>query len=123
MVSNSGIFSGPDIHYIYAKSPFAIKGTFDGNFNLIEGQKVRIIGKTCNDFGMMLFEYSDPYEAESIYHFKPPTNISFGDQPLLADELAIEYVEIKKSKLHMDGVFAIKDIPMVRILYQCTINK
>ena len=48
-----------------------------------------------------------------VYHYKPPSNASFGDQPQIPDELATEYLEVKRSDLHVEGLFAVKDIPKV----------
>ena len=113
IMSDTGLFSGPNIYYTYTNTSFAIKGTFDENSNLIEGQKIKIVNTSCNGFGMMELKYSKPYDQDVFYHYKPPTNVSFGDQPQVPDEIAIEYLEVKRSDLHMDGLFAITDIPMV----------
>ena len=113
IMSDTGLFSGPNIYYTYTNTSFAIKGTFDENSNLIEGQKIKIVNTSCNGVGMMELNFSKPYEQDVFYHYKPPTNVSFGDQPQVPDELAIEYIEVKRSDIHMDGLFAITDIPMV----------
>ena len=120
---NTGSFSGPNIYYTYANTSFAIKGTFDENSNLIEGQKVMIENNSCGRFGMMEADFTKPYKQENVfYHYKPPTNSSFGDQPQVPDELAIEYLEVKHSDHHMDGLFAIKDIPLVNLIKTISLN-
>ena len=49
---------------------------------------------------MMNFKFSEPIEPSVFYHYKPPTANSFGDQPNIPDEVAIEYVEIQPSLVH-----------------------
>ena len=75
---------------------------------------MKIVGKSCDDqAGLMKLKYANFNNGNVIYHYKPPTNTSFGDQPHVPDELALEYVECKKSKIHMEGIFAKKNIPQV----------
>ena len=118
LVSDTGSFSGNNISYIYHKSKYAITGRFDNKSNLLEGQREKILGQECNSLGLMTFEYSKPMEDGISYHYNPPNETSFGDQPLVADEVALEYVEVKPSKVHGNGVFAAKNIEKDTIVLQ-----
>ena len=97
IVSENGSFSGNNIAYIYKNADFALKGKFDENANLIEGQKVRIEKEECNEFGLKKLFYSEPVEPSVFYHYNPPNNMSFGDQPHVPDEVAVEYYEVMDS--------------------------
>ena len=97
IISRHGSFSGNDIAYIYQNGNFAIKGSFDENSNLIKGQKVFIKKQECNDYGLKELSYSEPVEPYINYHYQPPRNTSFGDQPNIPDEVATEYMIIKNS--------------------------
>ena len=97
IISGHGSFSGNDMAYIYQNGNFAIKGSFDENSNLIKGQKVLIQKQECNDYGLKELSYSEPVEPHIIYHYHPPQNTSFGDQPNIPDEVATEYMIIKFS--------------------------
>ena len=90
-----GSFSENNISYIYHKSKYAITGRFNNKSNLLEGQREKILRQECNSLGLMTFEYSKPMEDGISYHYNPPNETSFGDQPLVADEVALEYVEVK----------------------------
>ena len=96
LVSEHGKFSGP-LSYIYQNANFALTGNFDGNSNLIEGQKVRIKKQACTKLGLKIFVYSEPIQPSIRYHYKPPNSTSFGDQPNIPDEIAVEYLIIKDS--------------------------
>ena len=113
IISKTGSFSGPNIQYTYPNTSFAIDGSFNENSNLIKGQKVQIMGIACTSLGMMELQYSFAEQDVVVYHYKPPSNASFGDQPQIPDELATEYLEVKRSDLHVEGLFAVKDIPKV----------
>ena len=97
IVSEHGSFSGNDLAYIYQNGNFAISGSFDENSNLIKGQKVFIQNQECNNYGMKELFYSEPVEPFITYHYHPPRNTSFGDQPNIPDEVATEYIKIKNS--------------------------
>ena len=97
IVSEHGSFSGNDITYIYQNANFALKGSFDGNCNLINGQKVLIQKQECNNYGLKKLFYSEPIEPYITYHYNPPRNTSFGDQPNVSDEVATEYLIIRDS--------------------------
>ena len=97
IVSDHGEFSGNNLAYIYQNGNFAIKGSFDENSNLIKGHKVYIEKQECNNYGLKELFYSAPVEPNITYHYDPPTNTSFGDQPNIPDEVATEYMIIKKS--------------------------
>ena len=43
-----------------------------------------------------MLKFSKPVESKVFYHYKPGSNDAFGDQPHVIDELATEYVEIRK---------------------------
>ena len=114
IVSQTGTFSNSNLTYTYAQSEFAINGLFDDKSNLIEGKKFRITSKTCDtESGMLKLNFSNLSNSEHIYNYCPPTKASFGDQPNVVDELAEEYVHCKDSKVHMDGIFAKRNIPKV----------
>ena len=97
IISENGSFSGKNIAYIYKNADFALKGKFDENANLIEGQKVRIEKEECNELGLKTLFYSAPIEPSVFYHYNPPNITSFGDQPHVPDEVAVEYYEVKDS--------------------------
>ena len=40
-------------------------------------------------------QFGTPEHPEIFYHYKPPNEKEFGDQPLVSDELAVEYLEVK----------------------------
>ena len=97
IISEHGSFSGNDLAYIYQNGNFAIKGSFDKNTNLIKGQKVMIQKQECNNYGLKKLFYSEPVQPFITYHYHPPKNTSFGDQPNIPDEVATEYIIIKNS--------------------------
>ena len=97
IVSEHGSFSGNDLAYIYQNGNFAIRGSFDENSNLIKGQKVFIQKQECNNYGLKKLFYSEPVEPSVTYHYHPPRNTSFGDQPNVPDEVATEYLIIRDS--------------------------
>ena len=72
-------------------------GYFDEYSNLIEGQKVLIRKQQCTRFGLRKFEYYEPLQSAIVYHYKPPNVTTFGDQPNIPDEIAVEYLTIKDS--------------------------
>ena len=45
---------------------------------------------------MKILDFHEPFGP--IYHYEPPTNETFGDQPHLRDPLDKKYVTIKTSK-------------------------
>ena len=96
LVSEHGKFSGY-LSYIYKNTNFALMGYFDEYSNLIEGQKVLIKKQQCTKFGLRKFEYYEPLQSAIVYHYKPPNVTSFGDQPNIPDEIAVEYLTIKDS--------------------------
>ena len=114
IVSQTGTFSNSNLTYTYAQSEFAINGLFDDKSNMIKGKKFRITSKTCDTkSGMMKLNFSKLPNSEHVYHYRPPTKASFGDQPNVVDELAEEYVKCKDSHVHMEGIFAKRNIPKV----------
>ena len=61
---------------------------------------------------MPKIQFAKPENPEIFYHYKPPTNESFGDQPLVNDEIGEEYLEIKNIDGYKgEGLFAKVDIP------------
>ena len=95
MYSESKKFSGQNIAYMYHKNNFAILGEFDDSSLLINGQKVAYEANSCDSNGMLGLKFAKPVNPEVVYHYKPPTYTSFGDQPLTPDELATEWIEVK----------------------------
>ena len=110
IMSEHGLFSGNDLAYIYQNANFAIKGSFDGNSNLINGQKVLIEKQVCNNYGMKILLYSKPIEPFTSYHYNPPKRLSFGDQPNVPDELAAEYLVLRDSPNALVGIHNIHGI-------------
>ena len=104
IISEHGSFSGNDLAYIYQNANFAIKGSFDGNSNLINGQKVLIEKQVCNNYGMKILFYSKPIEPFTSYHYNPPKKLSFGDQPNVPDEVAAEYLVMRDSPDALVGI-------------------
>ena len=88
-------YPGNNNAYIYKSSTFAIKGSFDQHGLLIKGQKVPYLMKGCDENGLAKLEFKEPKEPKTFYHYKPPNEKEFGDQPLVSDELAVEYFKVK----------------------------
>lgn len=60
----------------------------------------------------MVLEFSNPIGP--FFHYEPPTNETFGDQPHLKDPLDKKYMLVAKSNISPnagEGAFAIRDIP------------
>ena len=110
LYSPDGMYPGDNIAYIYAKAPFAILGPHDQNGLLIKGQKVDYNLNGCTQHGILKIQFSDPQD-DVFYHYDPPKADSFGDQPLIPDEVGTEYVEVKTvDDFKGDGTYALKDI-------------
>ena len=115
---NSG-FPTENAAYIYYGGNFAIYGSFDENKQLIKGSKVRHKLEGCDDNLMPEIQFSTPAHPEISYHYKPPNNQSFGDQPLVNDEIGEEYLEIKNIDGYKgEGLFAKVDIPPNTLIAQ-----
>ena len=71
-------------------------GSFNENGILIEGQKVKYQIEGCNKYGLPKLKFSEPVEPKVFYHYMPGKKDAFGDQPHVIDEVAAEYVEIRK---------------------------
>jgi hypothetical protein len=83
------------VAYIYTDNRTAVVGEFDSFGLLIKGQKVRVKSSTCDDNGMLVTQFTTPIQLEAFYTYKPPTKEEFGGQPLIPDEVAIDFVEVK----------------------------
>ena len=75
---------------------FATLGAFDGNALLISGQKVNYHISGCNVNGLPRLEFSEPVKPDIHYHYLPGKKDNFGDQPIIIDEIAEEYIEVRK---------------------------
>ena len=95
LYSPDGKYPGNSNAYIYKSSTFAIRGSFDQYGLLIKGQKVPYFMNGCDENGLAKLEFQEPKEPNVFYHYKPPNEKEFGDQPLVSDELAVEYLEVK----------------------------
>ena len=95
LYSPDGKYPGNSNAYIYKSSTFAIRGSFDQYGLLIKGKKVPYFMKGCDENGLAKLEFQEPKEPDVFYHYKPPNEKEFGDQPLVSDELAVEYLEVK----------------------------
>lgn len=49
----------------------------------IAGRESQVIGERCNESGIKILKFSEP--AGPVFHYEPPSNDSFGDQPLLGN--------------------------------------
>ena len=96
LYSPDGKYPGKNIAYIYKSSTFAIKGSFDQYGLLVKGQKFPYFMTGCDENGLAKLEFQEPIEPEVFYNYKAPTEKEFGDQPLVPDELAVEYFEVKQ---------------------------
>ena len=115
---NSG-FPSEKAAYFYYGGNFAIYGSFDENKQLVKGSKVRHKLEGCNDNLMPNIQFGTPEHPEIFYHYKPPTNQSFGDQPLVNDEIGEEYLEIRSIDGYKgEGLFAKVDIPQNTMIAQ-----
>jgi hypothetical protein len=86
-------------YFIYPCGKMALKGSFDANGNLIQGQKVRVTSTGIRKNGMLELTFSQDLVDPAVkYHYKPPGFDSFGDQPTVPDEIAMEYVEVIDTK-------------------------
>jgi hypothetical protein len=83
------------VAYIFTDNRTAVLGEFDRFGLLIKGQKVSLKSSTCDDNGMLVTQFTSPIDPETVYTYKPPTKEEFGDQPLVPDELAIDFVDVK----------------------------
>ena len=78
----------------------------------IKGKEADITGEICNEHGIKILKFSQP--RGPIFHYEPPTNETFGDQPHLQDPLDKKYVVIRKSNISPDageGLFANRNVP------------
>lgn len=89
--SHSTTFRSDLAYYVYQDEKFALKAKLDENGNVIEGRKVKIIARHC-DQGLIRLKFSDPIAPNVVYHYDPPGVTHFGDQPNVVDEIAEEYV-------------------------------
>ena len=59
----------------------------------------------------MMLEFSNPIGP--FFHYEPPTNETFGDQPHLKDPLDKKFMYLKKSDISSvddEGAFAVRDV-------------
>ena len=75
---------------------FATLGSFDENTLLINGQKVNYHISGCDVNGLPKLEFSEPVKPDIHYHYLPGKKDDFGDQPIILDEIAEEYIEVRK---------------------------
>ena len=78
----------------------------------IKGNEAEITGEICNEHGIKILEFSQPIGP--FFHYEPPTNETFGDQPHLQDPLEKKYVYLKHSNLFPEageGIFASRNVP------------
>ncbi len=94
------------------KLRFLFRGDFDQFGSLIRGQKVKLESVACSDGnGQPEIQYSQPLKPEVSYQYKPPTSDSLGDQPLIGDEIAEDYVYVENiSKLKVWDCSKLKNI-------------
>ena len=104
--------------YIYLGAPFALKGSFDENKQLISGRKADYENDQCDENLMIKLKLKDR-NTKQEYHYKPPTEDTFGDQPQVQDELGEEYLEVKRfDDVKGDGLVAKIDIPESSLIAQ-----
>ena len=90
-------FSANDAAYIFLGArDFATLGSFDENALLISGQKVNYHISGCDVNGLPKLEFSEPVKPDIHYHYLPGKKDNFGDQPNILDEIAEEYIEVRK---------------------------
>jgi len=108
----SGKYPANDAAYIFLGArDFATLGAFDENALLISGQKVNYHISGCNVNGLPRLEFSEPVKPDIHYHYLPGKKDNFGDQPIIIDEIAEEYIEVRKiTDYEGDGTFAIQDL-------------
>ena len=75
--------------------PLFLKGWFKFWF-MTRGQKVLYQIQGCDDNGLLKLIFSKPAKPNVFYHYLPAKKDAFGDQPDIVDEVAEEYVEIRK---------------------------
>ena len=91
------IFPADDVAFIFPGSrDFATLGSFDKKGVLIRGQKVRYRIEGCDVNGLLKLEFSGPLEPKVFYQYLPGKKDVFGDQPHVIDEVAAEYVEVRR---------------------------
>ncbi|QQP51883.1 Uncharacterized protein FKW44_013365 [Caligus rogercresseyi] len=103
-------FTGENLAYIYPDLETAIIGRFKKGL-LVEGREAKLERVRCVN-GIYEAQFSEP-DGPS-YHYRRPTNATFGDQPHLPDPLDKKYFTVKSSTidhpLSSEGAFAIRDI-------------
>ncbi len=64
---------------------------------MVKGQKVKLKSAKCSNVnGLPEIEFdSQPVKPEVFYHYKPPGPDKVGDQPIIEDEIAEDYVAVK----------------------------
>ena len=50
----------------------------------VSGQEAEVIGERCNEVGIKELKITKP--SSPTFHYKPPNNDSFGDQPLMSKD-------------------------------------
>ena len=60
------------------------------------GQKVGYQIEGCDLNGLLKLKFSRPWDQKVFYHYLPAKKDAFGDQPHVMDEVAEEYIEVRK---------------------------
>ncbi|TRY64354.1 hypothetical protein TCAL_03641 [Tigriopus californicus] len=111
IADENGRLTGKRIAFIYPDLETVYLGEFDNGI-MVKGQQSAITGYRCVN-GILELKFSEP--SGPFFHFKAPTNETFGDQPLLTDILDDKYIIVKESKVEHEvadeGAFATRDIP------------
>lgn len=111
IADENGRLTGNRIAYIYPDLETVYLGEFDNGI-MVKAQQSTITGYRCIN-GVLELRFADP--TGPFYHFKAPSNETFGDQPLLTDILDDKYLVVKQSNVEHEvadeGAFATRDIP------------
>lgn len=109
-VDEKGEFTGDNIAYIYQDLTTALRGKFREGV-MVAAREVEVRGFRC-ERGIVRIKFSKP--SGPVFHYKPPTTRSFGDQPDVTDPLDNKYVYSAPSiemPIAGEGLFAAIDIP------------
>ena len=76
------------------------------------GQAAKVLKVRCQN-GIKEVQLGETDPKDPTFKYDPPTNVSFGNLPLVRDPMEDLLVKTGPSKLYQagDGVFAARDIP------------
>jgi hypothetical protein len=64
----------------------------------IAGRESEVIGESCDENGIKKLEFSSMVGDGPVFHYKPPSEDTFQDQPLISNELNCEIINTLQSE-------------------------